>query len=329
MLTGNADQQAAMDAVNRGGVFRFLTKPCATEALVQAIESAFSQYDLARAETDILDRTLLGTIGVLTEILVGVQPVAFNRAARIRSHIRACCAACGLSDSWQIELAALLAPIGQLTLPSDLASKIQSGAALSEQESAVVVRLPEIGSNLLKKIPRMDAIARTIAYSGKYFNGQGYPCDRVVGKDIPAGAWLLKILSDFVDLENGRRPRSVAVRIMHTRIGWYDPEFLAAVSEHLHPPRLLKLASSPARTEMELKAAGGQAAAVEETCWEVALADLSEGDVLVEDVCSRTGTCLLSAGTVVTEALHERLQNLAALRGIREPLRIIPGEESV
>jgi len=328
MLTGNADQQTAMDAVNRGGVFRFLTKPCQTEALIQAIEAAFGQYDLARAETDILDKTLLGTIGVLTEILVGVQPAAFNRAARIRSHVRACCTACGLNDSWQIELAALLAPIGQLTLPSEVASKIQSGAVLSEQETAMVLRVPEIGSNLLKKIPRMDLIARTIAYSSKYYNGHGHPIDRVMGKEIPAGARLLKIISDFVDLEMARMPRSVAIRLMHTRIGWYDPEFLASVSTHFQPPRVLKLASSPARTDKELTVAQGKAAAVEESCWEVSVADLSEGDVLVEDACSRTGSCLLSAGTVVTAALHERLLNLAALRGIREPLRIAPSEEA-
>src|SRR5882672_4792554 len=34
MLTGNADQQTAMNAVNEGNIFRFLTKPCSPEALV-------------------------------------------------------------------------------------------------------------------------------------------------------------------------------------------------------------------------------------------------------------------------------------------------------
>src|SRR5579872_2798210 len=33
MLTGNADQQTAIDAVNEGHIFRFLTKPCAPETL--------------------------------------------------------------------------------------------------------------------------------------------------------------------------------------------------------------------------------------------------------------------------------------------------------
>jgi len=44
VLTGNADQQTEIDAVERGHVFRFLTKPCPTEALVEALEAALAEY---------------------------------------------------------------------------------------------------------------------------------------------------------------------------------------------------------------------------------------------------------------------------------------------
>src|SRR5439155_4803424 len=37
MLTGNGDQQTAIDAVNKGNIFRFLPKPCSPEDLGQAI----------------------------------------------------------------------------------------------------------------------------------------------------------------------------------------------------------------------------------------------------------------------------------------------------
>src|SRR5258707_667771 len=39
MLTGNADQQTAIDAVNAGAVFRFLNKPCDPETLREALSS--------------------------------------------------------------------------------------------------------------------------------------------------------------------------------------------------------------------------------------------------------------------------------------------------
>jgi len=39
MLTGNADQQTALDAVNEGHIFRFMTKPCPPELFAKALEA--------------------------------------------------------------------------------------------------------------------------------------------------------------------------------------------------------------------------------------------------------------------------------------------------
>ncbi|MDF1527990.1 MAG: EAL domain-containing protein [Sedimenticola sp.] len=44
MLTGNSDQQTAMDAVNQGRVFKFLTKPFSATDLKIAIEEALERY---------------------------------------------------------------------------------------------------------------------------------------------------------------------------------------------------------------------------------------------------------------------------------------------
>ncbi len=44
LLTGNADVAAAVDAVNAGEVFRFLTKPCPPESLIEAVNAACAQY---------------------------------------------------------------------------------------------------------------------------------------------------------------------------------------------------------------------------------------------------------------------------------------------
>src|SRR5580693_9859098 len=39
MLTGNADIQTAVSAVNEGSIFRFLTKPCEKETLGKALSA--------------------------------------------------------------------------------------------------------------------------------------------------------------------------------------------------------------------------------------------------------------------------------------------------
>ncbi len=46
MLTGCSDQETAIQAINAGGIFRFLTKPCPAEVLRDAVEQALIQYTL-------------------------------------------------------------------------------------------------------------------------------------------------------------------------------------------------------------------------------------------------------------------------------------------
>ena len=48
LLTGNADVEAAISAVNQGNVFRFLTKPCPPAALMRELEASVKQYRLIR-----------------------------------------------------------------------------------------------------------------------------------------------------------------------------------------------------------------------------------------------------------------------------------------
>ncbi len=48
LLTGYADITAAVDAINRGGAFRYLHKPWKDEELTQTIQSAFKYYNLVK-----------------------------------------------------------------------------------------------------------------------------------------------------------------------------------------------------------------------------------------------------------------------------------------
>lgn len=44
LLTGHADLQTAMNAINNGNIFRLLTKPCPPDVLIKAISSGIEQY---------------------------------------------------------------------------------------------------------------------------------------------------------------------------------------------------------------------------------------------------------------------------------------------
>src|SRR5450631_170470 len=74
MLTGEADFSAAIEAVNQGNIFQFLSKPCPAEMLGRALDAALEQHALIMAERELLERTLTGSVEVLSEILSLVNP---------------------------------------------------------------------------------------------------------------------------------------------------------------------------------------------------------------------------------------------------------------
>jgi DNA-binding NtrC family response regulator len=81
MLTGQADMDAAIAAVNQGNIFQFLTKPCPAATLTRALNSALEQHRLITAERELLEQTLRSSVGVLSEILSLVNPLGFRPGA--------------------------------------------------------------------------------------------------------------------------------------------------------------------------------------------------------------------------------------------------------
>jgi len=65
MLTAHTDQKTAIDAVNCGQIFKFLTKPIGPEALTSLLDSAIREYRLITAEKELLSQTLKGSVNVL------------------------------------------------------------------------------------------------------------------------------------------------------------------------------------------------------------------------------------------------------------------------
>jgi len=59
LLTGHADLDAAIDAVNRGNIFRFLTKPCDKPDLIEAIRCGVEQYHAIAQERQLVKKAQL------------------------------------------------------------------------------------------------------------------------------------------------------------------------------------------------------------------------------------------------------------------------------
>ncbi len=56
MLTGNADQQTVIDAINHGEIYKFLTKPCDISIMGDAITEGIQRYKQIKANRALLDK---------------------------------------------------------------------------------------------------------------------------------------------------------------------------------------------------------------------------------------------------------------------------------
>lgn len=300
MLTGNSDQKTATDAVNRGQVFRFLTKPCPAEELELAIRAGLRQHQLVIAEKELLEQTLTGAIAVLSELLASVDPVLFSRSQVVREQGVQLARMLGCEEVWAVEMAALLAPIGRIALPTAAVQASGNHAAVA----ALLAAVPEVGARLLQPIPRLGGVARIIRYQAKGYDGSGTPADDIQGEAIPLESRILRALWDFSELDGGRRSHAVALEALRLKPRPYDPKVLEALGD------LLALAP-PAPLAREVK-----------------LRELQAGMTLAADILTEDGGLVLPTGLRLGPGHLELLTSLGRLLDLREPVSVLlPGEE--
>lgn len=289
LLTGHAEIEAAISAVNEGQIFRFLTKPCPPRTLLSAIEAGVEQNRLITSERVLLEQTLRGSIKTLTDILSLTNPVAFGRATRLKQLVGKMAEEIGLLNRWEVEVAAMLSQLGAITLPEEIAEKVYCGAELDEKEHAMLNRIPKVTERLLINIPRMEAVQEILANRNTPHS---------LGKEIPIGAQLLKVAGDYDDLETKGMAPQMAFDTLRGREGEYNPKVLEI---------FIQLNGSEATDRQVL---------------EIPLRRVRVGMVFTEDVRTVNGALLVSRGYEVTAEFIERLENSRSGL-VKEPLRVM------
>lgn len=230
LLTGHADLEIAIQAVNEGNIFRLLTKPCPPETIEKVLDDAFRHHDLITAEKELLEKTLTGSVAVLCDLISLVKPEVFGRVSRILPFLRGLSKRMNDPRPWETETAAMLSVVGFITLPDSLINKVEKGKPLTDAEEKQFLTHPAFGARLVAKIPRMERVAAIVAYQEKYFEGGGAPRDEVKGEQIPLGARILKTAVDFDILLANGMPKGEALTKLERRKGIYDPAIVAALA---------------------------------------------------------------------------------------------------
>jgi response regulator RpfG family c-di-GMP phosphodiesterase len=290
LLTGHADLESALLAVNEGKIFRFLTKPCPPSDLIAALQEGAEHFRLIHSERELLEQTLTGAVKALSELLALSNPTAFGRAARVHRTVAALCTVLRPPDRWAIEVAAQLSQIGSIQLPADVAEKLYYGHPLSASEQALVERGPLVADQLLANIPRLEPVRAILA-------AQGSAAARGPVEGA-TGARLLRLAVDLDVLEASGLSPAEALAKLRGRNGTYDPRALEALEEEV-----------AVRTAQLVQ--------------ELSLAQVKPGMQLAEDLRGRNGVLLVARGFVVSSGLLMKLQSLE--NGVREPIRVLVG----
>lgn len=292
MLTGNADQQTAVHAINHGHIFRFLNKPCPADTLEAAVRAAMRQFELATVERVLLRDTFTGSIKFMTEALELANPELFKMQSVVRQIVQGSCAAVGVRFDWHLYVASSLNLIGLITIPG-----LPAEAALPEK---TLLEAAATGSRLLSHIPRIGVVVDMIRRQREVTLPPSTNLT-ALGTDDQAtfGAHLLRFAVDLAQ-EQRRAADSRLGAMRMAKTGRYDTRLTAAAIDAATAP----LQGDEASQSM------------------LQVCDLRPGMILAEDVRKQDGSLLLSAGHALSELALASLRNLAMDRLVGNTVRV-------
>jgi len=285
MLTGNADTDTAINAINEGSIFRFLNKPCSKEVMAKTLTAALVQYRLVNAEKQLLEQTLSGSMQVLTEVLSLVNPAAFSRAERARRYIHHIVTAMNLGNPWQYEVAAMMSQLGCVTLAPETVQAVFNDEQLSPTEQTQYDAHPQVAYELLSKIPRLEPIAWMIKHQNQPLPVPG-PGDFET-PDMRRGAGILRLVLAYEKLIHKGVSRNEAAHTLALQNKNFSPEFFHALVE-----------LDPNAEEGEIR--------------KCRIELLTPGMIVQQEVRTNEGVLLISKGQEVTPPLILKLKNFHA-----------------
>ena len=295
MMTGNQDPATASQAINEGRIFRFICKPCQPDDLMQAIREGARHHALLETERLLLERTLSGSVKMLTDVLAISRPEVYRRSQIIQSWAKVLSPHLGLKQPWQLHLSAMLCQLGIIALPDELARKALSGKGLTSEEEETVTQAPAAAHDLIRNIPRLAPIAEAIMHSRTYLDATRETAD---ASNIPFLSRVLTVLIDLAALKEERGlPIDAAIAELQAHHRRYDPRVLAKAVEIL--PQFEEEGSTQRMERRSLSALA-----------------LMEGDQVADDVRDRDGRLLLSAGSQLSRITIQRLKALAGTRSL-------------
>jgi response regulator RpfG family c-di-GMP phosphodiesterase len=333
LLTGNSDVRLILDAVNRGEIYRYISKPWDDHEVLLVVRHALERKSLVEeqrrlealtrsqneqlrelnhsleakvaertaeleASNDKLKRNFLTSIQVFSSIieLRGANLAGHSRRVADLARRLAVRLDIDAHETQQIFIAGLLHNIGKVGFTDAMLEMPVS--RMNGELLGLYRRYPERGEQLLMPLEELREAAALVRAHQERFDGEGFP-DRLSGLDIPLGARILALASDFDNLqigvltERGLRPEQAAKLVLDSRGKRYDPAVVAAFEEVVSGRVPVEPTHDHALRTHELK----------------------PGMRTTRDLVRRDGSLLLSADHTLTERMIRQLADFESLTG--------------
>jgi len=240
LLTGYTEMNVAVEAINRGEIFRLVTKPWNDEELKATLRQAFDTHDLKGEirrlnqvtreqnlklqelnrdlEVTVQERTkqlfdkhqelriaYVQTIKALAEAVDAKDPYTRGHSERVGVYASKMGRELGLPRD-QIErvyIAGLLHDLGKIGIRD---SVIRKPDKLTVEEYEEIKQHPVIGARILQQVEFLADVVPCVRHHHEWFDGssKGYP-ERLVGDRIPLPSRII-LVSDTVEAMTSDRP---------------------------------------------------------------------------------------------------------------------------
>ncbi len=240
MLTGYTEMNIAVEAINKGEIYRLITKPWNDDELKATLRQAFDHYDLKgeikrlnqvtreqnfklqdmnrNLEAKVRERTkqlaskhqelrtaYIQTIRALAEAIDAKDAYTRGHSERVAVYSSRLAREMGLRKEMieRVYFSGLLHDVGKIGVPDAIITKPDR---LTEAEYLEIQKHPEIGAKILEPVEFLSSVVPCVRHHHEWFDGsdKGYP-DRLRADKIPLPSRLI-LVCDTVEAMTSDRP---------------------------------------------------------------------------------------------------------------------------
>jgi putative nucleotidyltransferase with HDIG domain len=202
LMTAYADLHAAIEAINSGEVFRFVTKPWDDMELRQTVLDSIAKHKIASAVRS-ADEAKLRSLAQTIELK---DPYTRGHCERVAKYAQMLTDAMDLPDDMKknIKYGSWLHDCGKIGIPEAILNK---PGALDAEQFDTIKKHSRWGADVARKAQLPEPVVNIALYHHERFDGNGYP-QGLSGANIPLEARIVSIADAFDALTSDRPYRT-------------------------------------------------------------------------------------------------------------------------